>query len=84
MRIQRINSKDFLKKNWLLSGILFCVCLAALYPKLGSKEGKDIFNKTVGTLLPCQIFFRAFENRVFCKIWSSIIDVFNQWVFFKN
>ncbi|CAG9767708.1 unnamed protein product [Ceutorhynchus assimilis] len=36
---QRITPKDFLKKNWLLVAILACICLAGVYPKLGSKEG---------------------------------------------
>ncbi|KAL1489360.1 hypothetical protein ABEB36_014273 [Hypothenemus hampei] len=36
---QRITPINFIKKNWLLSGILFCILLAALFPKFGSKEG---------------------------------------------
>ncbi|XP_060533438.1 sodium/bile acid cotransporter 7-like [Cylas formicarius] len=35
----RITPADFLKKNWLLVGILCCIFLAGIYPKLGSKEG---------------------------------------------
>ncbi|XP_066144878.1 sodium/bile acid cotransporter 7-B-like [Euwallacea fornicatus] len=36
---QKVTPAEFLKKNWLLSAILLCIFLAALYPKLGSKEG---------------------------------------------
>ncbi|KAF7283167.1 hypothetical protein GWI33_001230 [Rhynchophorus ferrugineus] len=36
---QRITPKHFIKKNWLLVGILCCIFLAGIYPKLGSKEG---------------------------------------------
>ncbi|KAJ8916607.1 hypothetical protein NQ315_000252 [Exocentrus adspersus] len=35
----RITPLNFIKKNWLLVGILCCIFLAGVYPKLGSKEG---------------------------------------------
>ncbi|KAJ8980370.1 hypothetical protein NQ317_009364 [Molorchus minor] len=36
---QRITPLDFLRKNWLLVGILCCIFLAGIYPKFGSKAG---------------------------------------------
>lgn len=40
----RITPLHFLRKNWLLVGILGCIFVAGIYPKLGSKEG-TIFRK---------------------------------------
>jgi sodium/bile acid cotransporter 7 len=36
---RRIPVYEYLRKNWLLVGILGCIFLAALYPQLGSKQG---------------------------------------------
>ncbi|CAH1099525.1 unnamed protein product [Psylliodes chrysocephalus] len=35
----RITPLRFLQKNWLLVGILCCIFVAGIYPKLGSKQG---------------------------------------------
>ncbi|KAL3270919.1 hypothetical protein HHI36_021425 [Cryptolaemus montrouzieri] len=35
----RITPKEYVKRNWLLVGIISCIFLAGLYPRLGSKEG---------------------------------------------
>ncbi|KAJ8967029.1 hypothetical protein NQ314_003146 [Rhamnusium bicolor] len=35
----RITPLIFLRKNWLLVGILCCIFVAGIYPKFGSKEG---------------------------------------------
>lgn len=43
----RITPLYFLRKNWLLVGILGCIFVAGMYPKLGSKEGKILKNKTM-------------------------------------
>lgn len=52
----RIPPSEVLRKNSLLFGILLCIFLAAVYPKLGSKEGplKTEYSVKYGAI--CLIF----------------------------
>lgn len=38
----RLTPYEHLRKNWLLVAILICVSSASIYPKLGSKQGKQM------------------------------------------
>lgn len=52
----RLPPSEILRRNSLLFGILLCIFLAAVYPKLGSKEGPLKTEITVKYGAVCLIF----------------------------
>ncbi|KAJ8956124.1 hypothetical protein NQ318_016579 [Aromia moschata] len=74
----RITPLNFLRKNWLLVGILCCIFLAGIYPKLGSKEGplRTEYSVKYGALFT--FLFIPFFTQFFVKI-LSVFGI-NSWV----
>lgn len=95
----RITPVVYLRKNWLLVGILFCIFVAGLYPKFGSKEGPLRTDLTVkygavfiiflisGLSLQTESIyytFRQYKLHLFIQVYTFLfIPIFTQ-VFVKT
>ncbi|CAH0548976.1 unnamed protein product [Brassicogethes aeneus] len=94
----RITPIDFIRKNWLLVGILFCIIVAAIFPHLGSKEGPMRTEFTVKYVAVFVIFlisglniktdsifntFRQYKLHLFIQCFTFIFVPYITTVFIK-